>query len=137
MKKILIDTNIILDIAIEKRIECEKSKAVLERIVNMKFQGYVTASSVTDIYYVLKKSRGHQDTVDFLTALFTFLDVAGVGKDVIIRSLNSHMKDFEDAVQVECARLNSISLVVTRNKADFINTGLEILTPDEFLEFSD
>jgi predicted nucleic acid-binding protein len=86
MKKVLLDSNIILDIAIERRDFYEKSKAVITRIVNLHFTGYVTASSVTDIYYVLKKSKGHQKSIEFLQGLFMFIDIAGVSKEVMILS---------------------------------------------------
>lgn len=44
------------------------------------------------------------------------------------------MKDFEDAVQTSAAELNDIEVIITRNKRDFTNTSLKILTPNEFLE---
>ncbi len=43
------------------------------------------------------------------------------------------MKDFEDAVQTESAKLNGIEIIITRNKKDFKNSGLTVLSPDEYI----
>ena len=57
MNGVLLDTNIILDIALERREFFEKSKELLSLVNKSGFSAYVTATTVTDIYYVLKKSK--------------------------------------------------------------------------------
>jgi len=133
MNKILLDTNIILDIALERREFIEKSKELMLTINKLSITSYVTATTVTDIYYILKKSKGHQLTISFLKNLFDFIDIADVSKEVIISALNSELTDFEDAVQTECARQNDINIIITRNIADFKKSKLEIFTPSEFI----
>lgn len=133
MNKILLDTNIILDIALERREFFEKAKELLLTLNKLSIPSYVTATTVTDIYYILKKSKGHQLTISFLTNLFDFIDIAGVSKEVIISALNSEITDFEDAVQTESARQNSINIIITRNIADFKKSKLEIFTPSDFI----
>lgn len=133
MNKILLDTNIILDIALERREFFEKSKELMLTLNKLSIPSYVTATSVTDIYYILKKSKGHQLTISFLKNLFDFIDIAGVSKEVIVGALNSELTDFEDAVQTECARQNDINIIITRNIADFKKSKLEIFTPSEFI----
>lgn len=133
MNKILLDTNIILDIALERREFYDKSKELLLTINKFSIPSYVTATTVTDIYYILKKSKGHQLTISFLKDIFDFIDVAGVGKEIIFSALNSEVTDFEDAVQTECARQNDINIIITRNIDDFKNSKLEIFTPSEFI----
>jgi len=133
MNKILLDTNIILDIALERREFFEKSKELMLTINKLSIPSYVTATTVTDIYYILKKSKGHQLTISFLKNLFDFIDIAGVSKEVIISALNSELTDFEDAVQTESARQNNINVIITRNITDFKKSKLEIYTPSEFI----
>ena len=133
MNKILLDTNIILDIALERREFFEKSKELMLTINKLCIPSYVTATTVTDIYYILKKSKGHQLTITFLKNLFDFIDIAGVSKEVIVSALNSELTDFEDAVQTECANQNDITIIITRNIADFKKSNLEIFTPSEFI----
>lgn len=133
MNKILLDTNIILDIAFERREFFEKSKELLLIINKLSIPAYVSATTVTDIYYILKKSKGHQLTISFLKNLFDFIDIADVSKEIIFSALNSELTDFEDAVQTECAEQNEINVIITRNIVDFKKSKLKIFTPSEFI----
>lgn len=134
MKAILIDTNIVLDIALERQGFYQVSKELIEISYLNSVPTFVTSSSVTDIYYLLKKKKGHLHTIDFLKNFFLITDIAGVDKDTIFEALNSEIKDFEDAVQIETAKQNEISTIITRNKKDFINSGLSIYSPFEYIE---
>src|SRR5690606_4860489 len=111
----------------------EKSKELMLTLNKLSIPSYVTATTVTDIYYILKKSKGHQLTISFLKNLFDFIDIVGVNKEVIISALMSELTDFEDAVQSECASLNDINMIITRNVADFKKSKSEIMTPSEFI----
>jgi hypothetical protein len=88
---------------------------------------------LADIYYVLKKSKGHQQTIRFLSGLFDFIDIAGVTKESVLAALTSGMPDFEDAVQTETAKFNDIDTIITRNYSDFEHSGLEVYTPASFI----
>jgi len=124
MNKILLDTNIILDIALERREFFEKSKELMLTLNKLSIPSYISATTITDIYYILKKSKGHQLTISFLKNLIDFIDIADVSKEVIVSALNSELTDFEDAVQTECARQNDINIIITRNIADFKKSKL-------------
>ncbi len=133
MNKILLDTNIILDIALERREFYDISKELLLKINQLNIPVFVSATTVTDIYYILKKSKGHQLTISFLKNLFDFIGIAGVSNEIIFSALNSELTDFEDAVQIECASQNDINIIVTRNINDFKKSKLEVFTPIEFI----
>jgi predicted nucleic acid-binding protein len=132
MNRVLLDTNIILDIALERREFFDKSREIMLLIQQDKISAYISATTTTDIYYVLKKSKGHQITIEFLSSLFELVDIADVSSRVIMNALNSELTDFEDAVQIESAKQNGIGIIITRNKADFVKSDISIFTPDEF-----
>ncbi len=134
MKGILIDTNIILDIALERKEFIEESKNVLILLNNSKIPVFLTATTVTDIYYILKKSKGHDATISFLKGLFNYIDICGVNKNSIINALNSELKDFEDAVQSFSAYHIGIKTIITRNVSDFKKSKLEALSPSAFIQ---
>lgn len=134
MKKIILDTNIILDIALERREFIEDAKKVMILINQNDLRPFITATTITDIYYILKKSKGHQPSIAFLAGLFNFIDIAGVTKDVVLTALTSVMTDFEDAVQVETAKFNEIDAIITRNYSDFEHSGLQVYTPQAFIQ---
>ncbi len=93
---------------------------------------FVTATTVTDLYYIIRKAFDHTFALNFLTELLAIMEVAGVDKGVIMRALSSEMEDFEDAVQVSTAVSHDISFIVTRNIRDFDQVeNIKALTPEQ------
>ncbi|RLD56392.1 MAG: PIN domain-containing protein [Bacteroidetes bacterium] len=133
MNKILIDTNIILDIALDRKPFVKKSIEFIRLIVKNNIKAFVTATTVTDIYYITQKKTGHIKTIGFLKNLFMFVKIAGVDTVSILNALNSNMNDFEDAVQCETAKQNSIPIIITRNQSDFKDSGLKVFSPEDFI----
>lgn len=134
MKKLLLDTNIILDIALKREPHFELSSKIFELIDKKRIIAYITASAVTDIYYISRKEKGNEIAIEFISNLIEIVDVIGVDKSIIVKALKSNLKDFEDAVQVSAAENYEIEIIITRNKSDFLNSGLEILTPEELID---
>lgn len=134
MIKALIDTNVILDIALNREPFFEYSSKVFDKIDDQILEGYITASSVTDIYYIASKQKDKLQARKFLINLIQILEVIGIDKDIVIQALESDMPDFEDAIQVFASKMNSIDLVITRNVLDFDLSGLKVLTPQEFIQ---
>ena len=131
--RILLDTNIILDIALGRPGYSEKAKEILFYLNSEQIPFYISATTVTDIYYVLRKSENHASALEFLQNFLQYADIAGVDKDIILNALNSGLSDFEDAVQIQCALLNQIPVIITRNKSDFKTSDVSVFTPEEFL----
>ena len=134
MKSVLFDTNIILDIALKREPHVDHATRLLSLIDRKEIIGYVTATTITDIYYIAKKERGHESTLAFISDLIEVVSVVGVDRNAIVKALHSEVKDFEDAVQVSVAESAEIEYVITRNTKDFAASSLEISNPVSFLE---
>lgn len=134
MKKVLFDTNIILDIALKRNPFFEDAQELFILIDNGILSGNITATTITDIYYIAKKEKGHNKAINFIKNLIEIIDVIGIDNETITKALASKMKDFEDAVQSSAAELHQIDLIITRNKDDFSGATLMVLTPKEFLK---
>ena len=134
MIKALFDTNIILDVALKRHPFFEDALQLFSLIDQQIINGNVTASTITDIYYISKREKGHNQSIDFIKALLEVVEVIGVDKKIIVNALDSNLKDFEDVVQVFASEANDIEVIITRKKSDFINTSLRIITPKEFLK---
>ncbi|MCL2623441.1 MAG: PIN domain-containing protein [Planctomycetaceae bacterium] len=135
MRTALIDTNVVLDYAVKREGFFEDAKKVFMQIVQGSFVGFVSSSAVTDIYFFLKKHYKSPEIA--LSQLITFLDtleVLTVDRQTIEAAIDSGMKDFEDAVQAATARDFGIDIVVTRDKTGFGDSGLQVCSPEEFLE---
>ena len=134
MKQVLIDPNIILDITLQRNPFFEIADQIFGKIDEGEIKGYVTASSVTDIYYVSRKACGREKTIEFIREMVDILEVLSVTKETIISALDAEFKDFEDAVQYCAADMNRIDIIVTRNKSDFKLSAIEVCTPEELIK---
>ena len=135
MIKVLFDTNIILDIALEREPFFQDTRTAFEEIDSGLITGFVTATTLTDIYYITKKEIGHNKALEFIQNLIEVVDVAGVDRSVIEYALVSGFKDFEDAVQEFSSQRNAIEIIVTRNVTDFKESALKIFTPQQFVKY--
>jgi predicted nucleic acid-binding protein len=131
--RILLDTNIILDIALGREPHFTDSASLFKKIDNKLIYGFVTATTITDIYYIARKEKGHQITINFISSLIEIVDVIGIDREVIIESLKSNIYDFEDAIQSVASQFNNINYIITRNQKDFVNSKVKAITPKEFL----
>jgi len=132
--KILIDTNVILDIVLERQPFVEQAIRLLQTAQQANIVLFVTATTITDLYYITRKARGRTIALDFIADLLQLMEVAGVDKAVIMQALHSDIADFEDAIQESAAKGQAISVLVTRNETDFKNSSLEIYSPESFLK---
>jgi predicted nucleic acid-binding protein len=135
MKKILLDTNIILDFALKREQLYENAQTIIGEIAEGKIQGYITASMATDIYYLLQRTNGATFAHDTFSNLVIILDVLSVYREDVYSALHLKWKDFEDALQAQVAARNNIDAIITRNTKDFQQIKkISVLTPKEFIE---
>jgi len=136
MIKALLDTNVVLDIALARPLFCDDASEIFLKINESKMLGYVSATSVTDIFYVLHRAK--IDAIGYLKKFLKIVDVLEVDKDLIITALYSGWTDFEDAVQMQVAIENEMDVIITRNTKDFQNTKqIKVLTPKDFIAGKD
>ena len=89
MNKILIDTNIILDIALNRKPFVQKSDELIRLIEKNKISAYITATTVTDIYYIARRKTSHDKAIKFLKSLFDLIEIAVVESVSIIMYTDS------------------------------------------------
>jgi len=132
---ILIDTNVILDHLIPRQPFADIANDVLSLCFQQKCSGYITAHSITNIFYILRKQFTVAERKKILLDLCEFVEVAGIQKKQVIDALaDKDFDDFEDRLQVECARLVNADYIVTRNIADFSFSPVPAILPEDFLQ---
>jgi len=134
MKNIFLDTNVIIDFLADRR----PFSLLAAKIFNYSLQGkvkvFISAVSYNNIYYILRQSLTNRETIKLLDELCEMTEIADVTKAIIKKSLKTDFKDFEDAIQYNCAlSINKIDFIVTRDTKDFKNSVLPVLTPEEAL----
>jgi len=132
--KVLIDTNVIVDVALEREPFYAESDRILTLAEEAQIQGYVSASTFSDLYYIIRRDKGRDWTLEFLRQLATFCQVATVDNSVISIALTCNFKDFEDAIQYSTAVINLIDAIVTRNPRDFPVNIPRIVTPNQLIQ---
>lgn len=132
---ILIDTNIFLDVFLQRSPFYEDSRAILELCEKRTVLGFLTASSITDLFYILRK--GLHDTKAAYEALGAVLDIAKiipVTDEDILKAYSMKAPDFEDCLLATCASTFGCDLIVTRNCKDFSAFSVKAEVPKAFLD---
>ena len=129
--RILFDTNIILDVLLNRKRFVELSSNLVGMVENNTIEGYLCATTITSLDYLIAKSINKKQAKIEIKKLLTIFNIAGVNATVIELSVNSTFDDFEDAVQYYSGECCEVEGLVTRNAKDYKNTKLPIYTPDE------
>ena len=125
MKKILIDTDVILDFFLDREPFSENAANILALCERKLIVGYVTPVIISNIYYLLSQKAKQEKVIEKLKLLLSILEILVIDKNSIIVALNSDFKDFEDALQNYAAEINGeISLIITRNTKDYKKSEL-------------
>lgn len=132
--KVLFDTNVILDFALERQPFQQDSEQVFLLAEQAQIEGFVSASTMSDLHYVVRKQKGRDWSLDFLKRLVTVCQIAAVDQSIIERALNANFRDFEDAIQYSTALTHQLEAIVTRNSQDFPTGDIQILTPTELIQ---
>ena len=133
MKKDLLDTNIVLDIALKRDSFYDESFHIFSLINKKKIKAYITTTSITDIYYIIKKELNHNLSIQFIEDLVSIVCLINVTEKTVLSAIETKNNDFEDAIQFIAAHENSLNLIITRDKKGFLNSELKVLNPTEFL----
>lgn len=130
--RIMLDTNVVLDVLLNRPAFVQNSAAIL-RVASEEIQEFITASAITDIYYIARKElRGSLQAKALIRNLLQIVHVAAVSEVDIWAALESDWKDFEDSVQNTVAEHQRFDYIITRNPSDFKDSNLPVLTPQEF-----
>ena len=132
--KALIDTNIIIDYLDDRAPYADNAEIILDLCEKGKLTGVLTASSVTDIYYIMRKIAGREKTLASLKLLFAVFDVAEVGKSDLLRAMELTITDFEDALMAVCAKRVKADCIITRNVRDYTGSPVPAMLPEDFIK---
>ena len=134
MENVLIDTDVILDFFFDREPFSEFATDILNLCEENKLKGFTTPVIICNTYYLLRKTAKHEIVTEKIKQLLTIVDVLQIDKEVVLDSLNSDFKDFEDALQNYSALKNGkISIVLTRNIKDYKKSELAVMTPETYL----
>lgn len=131
---ILLDTDVLIDVALDRRPHADPAAELLDRIESGAEKASIAWHSISNLYYVVVPNAGKADTLRFISELTRFVDVSATGTEDLRYALGLPMDDFEDAMQVAAARSCGSRLIATRNVKDYARSPIRALNPRDVLE---
>jgi predicted nucleic acid-binding protein len=130
MKRILFDTNIVLDVLLDRQPYVDASAAAWAAVEAGIVEGMLAAHAVTTIHYLVRKEMGNSKARRIVSAILRVFGVASVDGAVVQEALQLPLSDFEDAVTVAAARSAHCECIVTRDPKGFRGSPIRALTPE-------
>lgn len=133
--KILVDTNVLLDYLLEREPFFEDAKQVILSCTDGKTKGCIAAHSISNMFFILRKDYNARERREILSNFCMIFDVEGIDKAKLLSGLaNEDFSDFEDCLQMECAKSYGAEYIVTRNVSDYAASEIKAVLPSEYLE---
>ncbi len=133
MRKIFIDTNIIIDLLANRKPFNKFALEIFQKAENKTFTLFTSSHSIATTHYLLKKYIDEKKLRETILHLLEFITVIPFDIDILNKGLRSKHKDFEDAIQIICASsIEKMDCIVTRNTKDFKESNIKVYAPDEF-----
>jgi len=131
---VLIDTNIVLDLLLNNAEFIANTRVILKFAEQKRFIGYISASAITDIFYISQKKLGKKSAQEAIKHLLNIFYPATVSDINIYQALELEWDDFEDSVQFTVGESLSADFIVTRNTQDFASGSISAITPEKFIQ---
>jgi len=133
--RVLIDTNIVLDFLLQREPFTQDAELIFQAIDSGQIIGYVTATTLTDIFYISRKhtrsvEQARQAVLETLTAMV----ICPVNRAVLESAFRSGLADFEDAVQIFSAVDQELDAILTRDAKGFLSSSIPVLSTQELLQ---
>ncbi len=134
MKRVFIDTNIMLDFLGERHPYYEPIAKIATLSDKNKLKMVVSPISFATVNYLLSKYENSKSAIDKLRKFKVISEISIVDEHIVEKALNSEFSDFEDALQYFSATASNCDIIITRNAKDFSQSLLPIMSADEFLK---
>lgn len=131
--KIFLDTNIIIDLVLNRHPWVRYELVLLELSRQKKLSLAVSDISFLNLAYAVRKVMSPDEIYAAMTDLLKYMNVAAAGESVIRNAVSLRWKDMEDCVQYLIARNEGADYIITRDLADFSSSDIPVMTPVEFL----
>lgn len=129
---VLIDTDVLIDVALERVSFVDDSAWVLDAAQQRQFQAYLAWHSISNFYYIVSSPTGNETAKDFVKDLLSFVTIAPTTTKDALYAVKLGVPDFEDALQIAAARASLAEKIITRNTGHYKQSPIPALTPRRF-----
>jgi predicted nucleic acid-binding protein len=135
--RVLIDTNIALDFLLQREPFFAEAEQLFASIGAGQIVGYVTATTLTDIFYIARKhTKSIEQARQVVAETLTVMNICPIDRAVLEAAFNSGLPDFEDAVQIFSAVAQGLDAILTRDAKGFLSSPVPVLSVQELLQQS-
>ena len=131
--KVLFDTNVILDVLLDREPFAEEATYLMTKVEQSEIVGYLGATTITTIYYLLQKSLGNEIAAEKIEILLSVFEIVPVNRIILEDALKSGFSDFEDSVLLMGACHGGVEYIVTRDTIGFKKSKVPVFNPIEFI----
>lgn len=132
--KVFLDSDVVLDHLADRQPFAENAHRLFALAETGKLDACIASLSFSNLYYILRKLKGHAGALALLGRLKRLVRVSAVSDSEISSALSSRFKDFEDAIQHFAAKAEGgITAIITRNPDDYTASEIPILSPEQYL----
>jgi predicted nucleic acid-binding protein len=136
-QRLFIDINVLLDVLTNRQPHYAASAAVWDAVEKGWVQGFISANSVTTLYYLMRKHSGAALAMKGIRLVCDIFDIPAMDKSLIQQAIHASWSDFEDAVQHESALRAKATVIVTRDPRHFRQASIPVMSPEELLAIAD
>ena len=131
--RVLVDTNVVLDVLLERRPYSEAAAQVFALVEESRIEGFLCATTLTTVDDLLGQALAPAKAREALQRLLNLFEIAPVNRPVLEQALRSGIADFEDAVLEQAGRLVAVDAITTRNVRDFGKSTVTVFDPLELI----
>jgi predicted nucleic acid-binding protein len=133
--RVLIDTNIVLDFLLQREPFSQDAESLFQVIEAGQVIGYVTATTLTDIFYISRKhTRNVEQARQAVSETLIAMVICPIDRAVLESAFHSGLVDFEDAVQIFGAVAQGLDGILTRDDKGFLSSPIPVLSIQELLQ---
>ncbi len=133
MARWLVDSDVLIDIALTREPHVGSSRRLVDRLQQERQDLFIAWHTASNAFYNVSRQASPEIARTFITSLLEFAEVAPAATADLRYALSLPMDDFEDAMQVAAASACEARFIITRNERDYARSPIPFLTPAEAL----
>ena len=132
--KVFIDSDVVIDFFTDREPFVNPASELFDWNEKGYVQLYLSAVSVNNIYYIVRRYLGHERTLAIVEELTEMAEIVGTTRKEIMQALKNEFKDFEDSIQYSTAlTIEGIEAIITRNVKDYRRSQIAVFTPGDYI----
>lgn len=133
--RVLLDTNVVLDWLLDRKPWSDEAQPLWDARDADQVAGYLTASALTDVFYIARRQIGITGALGAVDRCLVAFEILAVDKALLLQARALPGNDFEDNVQIVCAQVSGLDLIVTRNTPDFVQASVPAIEPPTIVRY--